>query len=46
MMRKEIRITGGSSKVEKYPEENPATMCRTCFKHGHSAATCKSANNT
>jgi hypothetical protein len=45
MAKKEIRITGRSHKVEKYTEENPATICRTCFEHGHSTATCKSANN-
>lgn len=45
MAEKEIHITRRSLKVEKYMQENPATMCRTCFEHGYSAATCQEAND-
>jgi hypothetical protein len=44
-MAKRYAFTGRSFKVEKYTEENPAIMCRTCFKHRHSATTCKQAND-
>jgi hypothetical protein len=45
LSRKIIRIICNAHKVEHFEEVDLATMCKSCYKHGHGAHNCPSPNN-